>query len=199
MARLKNLIDKTQTVDTIVTTSFGAQIDVTAVSLFSVQCVVDVNTPAAKTFTADNTTETFTAAAHGFTTGLKTQVSTTVALPTGLLVLTDYFVIVLTANTFQLATSLANAQAGTNLLISSDGTGVQTITPTAIAGANVKLEKSNNGSNWTDEGSATNITADANIFLEKVDPCFKYMRVSYTLTAGSLSATNLVVGKGLDG
>lgn len=199
MARLKNLIDKALTVDTIVTTSNGAAIDVSSVSLFSVQCVVDVNTPVAKTFTADNTTETFTAAAHGFTTGLKTQVSTTVALPTGLLVLTDYFVIVVTANTFKLATSLVNAQAGTNLTISTDGTGTQTITPTAIAGANVKLQKSNNATDWTDEGSATNITADANIFLEKADPCFKYMRVSYTLTAGSLSASNLVIGKGLDG
>lgn len=200
MARLKNIVDLTQTTGTIVTTAYSDAINLTGISLFSAQCVVDVNTPSAKEFTADNTTSTFTAAAHGFTTGLKGQVSNAGgALPTGLSGSTDYFVIVLTANTFKLATSLANALAGTALTISDDGTGTQTFTPTAIAGANVKLQKSNDGSSWTDEGSATNITVDANIFLEKADCCFKYMRVAYTLTAGSLSASNLILGKGLDG
>ncbi len=199
MARLKNIIQTTQTVDTISTTYNGPTIDITSISLFSAECVVDVNTPAAKTFTADSTTDIFTAASNGFTTGLKGQASTTVTLPTGLLPVTDYFVIVVTANTFKLATSLANALAGTAIDISDNGTGTQTFTPTSIAGANVRLQKSNDAVNWADEGSATNITADANVFLEKVDCCFKYLRVSYTLTAGSLSASNIIIGKGIDG
>src|SRR5678815_4785658 len=64
-------------------------------------------------FTAANATETFTATAHGFQTGDgPVQVSTTGALPAGLLVATDYWVIRLTADTFKLATSSANALAG---------------------------------------------------------------------------------------
>lgn len=200
MARLKNLIDKTQTVATINTTYYSDAIDITAVSLFSAECIVDVNTPSAKVFTADNTTDTFTATSHGFSTGLKGQASNSGgALPTGLSGATDYFVIVLTDDTFKLATSLANALAGTALTISDDGTGTQTFTPTSIAGANVKLQKSNDGTNWADEGSPTSITVDANIFLEKADCCFKYLRVAYTMTAGSLSASNIIIGKGVDG
>jgi hypothetical protein len=84
-------------------------------------------------FTAANATETFTAAAHGFVTGDgPVQVSNAGgALPTGLTAATDYWIIRVTANTFKLATSLANALAGTNLLISTDGTGVQTLADVA--------------------------------------------------------------------
>ena len=81
------------------------------------------------TFTADNTTEIFTATAHGLKTGDGPfQVSNSGgALPTGLLALTNYWVIRIDANTFYLATSLANALAGTFLTISTNGTGTQTI------------------------------------------------------------------------
>lgn len=200
MARLKNILEYTETVSTINTTYNGPAISLYGISNFSAQCVVDVNTPAAKVFTADSVTSTFTATAHGFSTGLKGQASNSGgALPTGLSGATDYFVIVLTADTFKLATSLANAIAGTNLTISGNGTGTQTFTPTSIAGASVKLQKTNDGVNWTDEGSSTNITVDAALWLEKVDPSGKAMRVSYTMTAGSLSAYNVIIGKGLDG
>jgi hypothetical protein len=87
------------------------------------------------TFTAANATEIFTAAAHGLNTGDgPVRVSNSGgALPTGLAAGTDYWVIKIDANTFFLATSLANALAGTNLLISTDGTGTQTLTPQAGA------------------------------------------------------------------
>ena len=86
-----------------------------------------------KVFTAANATEIFTSAAHGFVTGDGPfQVSNSGgALPTGLVAVTDYWVITIDANTFYLATSLALALAGTNLLISTDGTGTQTISSVA--------------------------------------------------------------------
>lgn len=86
-----------------------------------------------KVFTAANATEIFTASAHTLVTGDGPfQVSNSGgALPTGLLAATDYWPIVLTSSTFKLATSLANALAGTNLLISDDGTGTQTLADTA--------------------------------------------------------------------
>lgn len=80
-------------------------------------------------FTAANGTEIFTAAAHGLSTGDGPfQVSNAGgALPIGLAALTDYWVIKIDANTFYLATSQANALAGTHLLITGDGTGTQTM------------------------------------------------------------------------
>lgn len=203
MARLKNILEFSQAVATINTTYYSEAIPLDGVQVFSAECVVDVNTPIAKTFTADAATDTMTSVASGFTTGLKGQASNSGGgLPTGLSGSTDYFVIVVTADTYKLADSLAHALAGTAINITTNGTGTQTFTPTAIAGGNVKLQKSNtplDSGSWVDEGSATNITADGYVYLEKVDPSGKAMRLAYTLTAGSLSATNYILGKGIDG
>lgn len=83
-------------------------------------------------FTATNADEIFHAAAHGLLTGDgPIQVSNGGgALPAGLAPVTDYWVIRIDANTFYLATSLELALAGTHLLISGDGTGVQTLSST---------------------------------------------------------------------
>ena len=85
------------------------------------------------TFTAANATEIFTATAHGLLTGDgPIQVSNSGGgLPTGLSAATDYWVIKINANTFYLATSFANAIVGTNLSITGDGTGTQTLSDTA--------------------------------------------------------------------
>lgn len=84
-------------------------------------------------FTATNGTETFTKVAHGLLTGDgPIQVSNAGgALPAGLVAATDYWVIKVDADNFMLATTRANAFAGTNLLITTDGTGVQTASDTA--------------------------------------------------------------------
>lgn len=84
-------------------------------------------------FTAANATEIFTATAHGLLTGDgPINVSNSGgALPTGLTAATDYWIIKIDANTFYLATSLANAIAGTNLTITTDGTGTQTLSDVA--------------------------------------------------------------------
>jgi hypothetical protein len=104
------------------------------------------------TFTAANATEQFTIAAHGLQTGDGPfQVSNSGgALPTGLSAATDYWVIVVDVNTIKLATSLANALAGTNLLISTDGTGTQTIADTVstVRPASPFTVTGNAGGNW---------------------------------------------------
>ena len=80
--------------------------------------------PVLTTFTVDAATEIFTSNAHGMYTGEILQVSNSGgALPGGLSAATDYYVIRIDANTFYLATTLTNAQAGTNLLVSSAGSG----------------------------------------------------------------------------
>jgi hypothetical protein len=102
------------------------------------------------------------------------------------------------ANTVAFASSLVNAQAGTKINLTSQGTSgaVNTFTPTSIAGATVKLQKSNDGTSWADEGSSTNITADAVLWLEKADPTANYMRLAFTITAGRFSTSNTIVVKG---
>lgn len=116
--------------------------DTALTNLFDLQNMVgwDANvtftdkTPAPSTFTFASGNN-FTDTANGFLTGLKVQVSNSGgALPTGLSGSTNYWVIVVDANTFSLASSLANARLGTAITISGAGSGTQTITPQAFAG-----------------------------------------------------------------
>lgn len=70
-----------------------------------------------------NATEIFTKTAHGFVTGTKILFTEDNTRPAGLTDDTNYYVIKVDADDFKLATSYANAIAGTNLLITTDGTG----------------------------------------------------------------------------
>lgn len=83
----------------------------------------------------DSTThgsELINEASHGLLTGDgPIQLTTSDTLPTGLSLLTDYWVIKNNANSFKLATSLALALAGTVTAFSSAGTGTHTYTGTA--------------------------------------------------------------------
>lgn len=197
---LTRILEKSFAINNVVTTTNSSSIDLEGASNFSVQCNITVNTPSAKVVAAATdvniSTETFTSVAHGFTTGLKVQLTTTTTLPGGLSLATDYFVIVVTADTFKLANSLVNALAGTAIDLTTTGTGNHTITPVALAGASIKLQKSNDNVNWIDDGSPTSITVSANIIFEKDSPSFKYVRVSQVVTAGRLSVDNIIVSKG---
>jgi len=73
--------------------------------------------------------DSFIASKHGYPTGLKIQISTDGTVPTGLALLTNYYIIKLTVDTFALATSLSNALASTVIDITAQGTGTHTITP----------------------------------------------------------------------
>lgn len=64
----------------------------------------------------------FTLTAHGLETGDVVYLTTTDTLPTGLLANTTYYVVKINANTFNLATSYANATAGTPVKITTTGT-----------------------------------------------------------------------------
>lgn len=69
-----------------------------------------------------------TKVAHGFTGGERLRLSTTGALPTGLLTTVDYFVIVDDADHYWLATTEANAAAGTKITTSGSQSGTQSYT-----------------------------------------------------------------------
>ncbi len=74
----------------------------------------------------------FTKVAHGLLTGDgPIQFTTTTALPAGAALLTDYWVVKLDADTFSIATSLANALAGSVVNLTDNGTGTHTYTGTS--------------------------------------------------------------------
>jgi microcystin-dependent protein len=67
-----------------------------------------------------------TLSGHGFVTGDTLYFTTTGGLPTGLSVNTIYYVVAINSTTFSLATTLANAIAGTKIATSSAGSGTHT-------------------------------------------------------------------------
>lgn len=84
------------------------------------------------TFTADAGTDIITMTSttnipSNILTGTRVQLTTTTTLPAGLALATDYYVIRVTDSTFKLATSYANAIAGTAINITDAGTGTHTM------------------------------------------------------------------------
>lgn len=82
---------------------------------------VTIATPAVMTWTS-----------HGLKTGDTIQLTTSGALPTGLTASTTYFVIKVDANSFNLATTLANAAAATKIATSGSQSGTHTAVACAI-------------------------------------------------------------------
>lgn len=89
----------------------------------------------AKVVTANPATDELNHTAHGYNTGDGPIQFTNSGggLPAGISALTDYYVVKFDADNFQIATSLANALAGTIVDITTAGTGTQTATPTGAA------------------------------------------------------------------
>lgn len=84
------------------------------------------------TFTADASTDIITMTSttnipSNILTGTRVRLTTTTTLPAGLSLATDYYVIKVTDSTFKLATSYANAIAGTAINITDAGTGTHTM------------------------------------------------------------------------
>ena len=85
------------------------------------------------TFTADAGTDlmtytSVTSLPSNILTGTRVRLTTTTTLPAPLATATDYYVIRMSDGTFELATSYANAIAGTQIDITTTGTGTHTIT-----------------------------------------------------------------------
>jgi hypothetical protein len=112
-----------------------AGVSFTFTSTPSLETDVEVDVPSAKAFASatdiSTTTGDITESSHGYETGDVGQLSTSNTLPTGFSASTDYYVIKVSANVYRLASSLANAQAGTQIIPSAVGTGNQTFTLTA--------------------------------------------------------------------
>lgn len=103
---------------------------------FSITTNVPVGTLAVKTFapatSVDTRTDVLAIPSHGHKTGSKVKYSTAGDAVGGLTNGSSYFVIASNSNTLKLATSLANALAGTAIDLTSRGTGTQTLTPVLV-------------------------------------------------------------------
>lgn len=160
---------------------------------YSVRASYTVDAATAKTFAADTdvdaTANTITLAAHGWQTARAVRASSTGTLPGGLATSTDYYVIVVDANTIKLATSAANATAGTAIDITNVGTAgaTHTLTPNALA-ASWQLQASLDNTAWEDVGSATTISATGSALVSAVDVFYPWVRVKFIVTGGQLSS-----------
>lgn len=170
----------------------GISIGIQDIDRVSVQVVYSNVAPAAVTFVDANvntTTDRITITAHALITGTKVAATTTGVLPGGLSA-TNYWVIKVDADTLKLASSLANASAGTAVdITSAAGGGTHTLTPAASTGNVAKLQESCDGTNWTDVGSYTvTIATTSGAVVWPVGAVHsQYLRVLYTPSAGQVS------------
>lgn len=136
---------------------------------------------------------------HGMDTGLVAQLTSTGTLPTGLTTSTNYYVIKVDEDQIMLASSANNAKAGIPITLGSQGSdgAVATMTPTALAGASIKLQKSNDGVNFIDVEAATAISGATNVMIEKSSVSYRYIKAVKAITSGqvSLKAQLVVIGK----
>jgi hypothetical protein len=125
-------------------------------------------------FTADHTTETFTATGHGMSDGDVVQVTTDGTLPTGLTADTNYYVINKTDNTFQLSAT----RGGSVRTITDNGTGTHTVDHqggyrdnTALCLADYLTESREKGGlgETYDQIDETTLNASANVCDEDVE------------------------------
>ena len=157
----------------------------------------------------DLTDDEISIPAHGFYTGLKVRLTTTGTLPTGVTTATDYFVIKISDNAFQLANSLANAEAGTELDLSAEGSGVHTVAVQDTIAGTIKLQISNDGfdgnvnnnlnpnATWVDYTGSTQSVSGAGTAAWNVSGVyFKHVRVVWTRTTGLGTVSNILHAKG---
>lgn len=171
--------------------------------------ITGVQTTAGVSSEINLTDDEITIPSHGYYTGLKIRLTTTSTLPTGVAITTDYFVIRVTDNTFQLASSFANAEAGTEINLTGEGSGVHTVAVQDTISGIIKLQISNDGfdgnvnnnlnasATWVDyTGSSQTVSGAGTAAWNVSGVYFKCIRVAWVYTAGLGTATNILHAKG---
>jgi hypothetical protein len=156
--------------------------------------ILGVQTTAGVATTLDLDDNLITIAAHPYVTGTKVAATTSAAdFPAGLSA-TNYYVIVVDADTVSLASSLANAVAGTAVNITDEGTGTHTLTAATSSGNVYKLQSSNDNANWTDVASKTvTITTSSGTAQWDIDrPAYRYLKLLYTPSAGQIALETII-------
>lgn len=177
------------------TTNYSDTFDLRHIVGYAVRLAYTVDASTTKDVLADTqvniTTNALTVTAHGWTTARAVRASSTATLPAPLLVATDYYVIVVDANTIKLAASVDLAVAGTPIDLTTIGTAASThtLTPNALA-ASWTMQASLDGTAWESVGTPTTITVTASALIAAVDVMYPYVRAKVTVTGGQLSAVS---------
>lgn len=144
-------------------------------------------TPTPKTFTSaiGNNIQSIS---HGFSTGLIGQFTTTGSLPTGLSTSTNYYIIYIDSNQYQVANSQANAIAGTPVVLSGTGAGSFNPTSSGVT-ATVYLQASNDNVNfYMVSNSSQNLTSsNIGFFWNNSDCHYKWVRLQCNVSVGQLT------------
>lgn len=120
----------------------------------------------------NTSTDVITATAHPWSTGQKVRLLEGTTLPSPLAVDTDYYIIDDGTNTIQLATSVANAQAGTQIDITTTGTGIHSVVPPTGTGflhtpTGRKILYRYDGADWLT--SAIILLGDMTVYVDNTD------------------------------
>lgn len=147
----------------------------------------------------DLDTDTIYLAAHAFKLGQVVRATTSGTLPTGIAVTTDYYVIVVDADHIQLATSLANAIAGTEIDFTALGDGTQTLTPEALSGGDIQVQECMDSivanCTWLDVASKNQtVTVDVNSTISISAAPYHWVRLEYGITKGLYVVTSAIIG-----
>ncbi len=152
----------------------------------------------------DPTANSVTIPSHGYTTGAKCQLTTTGTLPAGLSTGTDYYLIVVDANTLKFATTQALALAGTPVDITGYGTddAVHTVAIVTTLAGTVKLQKNDEpedaAENWLDVTSSSQAFSGATTLnWTLTDIGYREIRAVVTTTSGTVTASVRLNAKGV--
>jgi hypothetical protein len=154
---------------------------------FTLQAVVTPTGTSAKTFVDGDVTvgsDLIAITAHGFTNGQKVAATSSGTLPAGLSA-TNYFIVYVTANSVKLATSYANAIAGTVVdITAAAGGGTHTLTPASFSHA-LKWQGSIDNINFIDIASSSQTATDGTGLYWNYDGVYyNYIRPIITVTSG---------------
>lgn len=161
---------------------------------FSAMLTIANDNPATKNFADTDITTTgdyIAITSHGYKTGLLATLTTTGGLPTGLANNVNYYVSVVDSGKIGLSTSRANAANAVLITLAKDGNGTHSVKPTAIAGLDVHLEASIDGTTWVDLVNSTAAAAGSTI-TSWTGISYPYVRAESTLTAGQISLTAII-------
>lgn len=192
----------TQTVRGVTTNPVPHNTDDTGAGAISV-----AETTAGVNSAVNTTTNVITISSHGFLDTQVVQLSTAGTLPAPLAASTDYFVIVVDSNSVKLATSDANAIAGTAVDITNQGSSGSsfTATPQALAGT-VKLQASSNAylpdarensdASWADiSGSSVAVSGSGSNLYNVSGAFYRWARLVWTRTGGNGTVSAQYHGK----
>jgi len=121
---------------------------------------------------------------HPYVNGTKVRFTTTGTLPTGLSLATDYYLTNVNGFGFEVASSKANAIAGTNIEFSG-GSGTHTVVPQAYSTLNCVLEAAIEPDVWAElSASLVQSSKTENLIYELNNPVYKFIRMKCTIESG---------------